>query len=691
MRLNLPTLQESQSVHTALEWLLAESEKADIDVLAVAQASGLILSDDDPHWKVDGDIVTRLAEASLVRLPDDPDRFGQILHGMGEMAAHCHAPKLSTLFVNVVKDRQPQMPLERLFDAVVNCDSEFPRQTRVGELTFGQWISRSTLEWNTFQEAVSRIGHPDHVFGRFGLGFAAKVILCTQPRVIDNWITAHPDHSAISVIGSAALGLVFPFDGVAVVTALLESDTIAIKCLGAAAIVCPIGSQKPLGFRDCHKALVAAGFAAADAIWMTGMRVKNEVHARYRMEDGRQQNTARLQYVEQNPNRALGGIRNAKPEMEMLRKQLDQNAEAYAKLLPELEEMLSDMAVEWPSGGLSEVQMEVLEFIFVDTAEIRHRLAAKLSHRTNRDWLLKRNITRLQAFIGLEKNPEDISKEYFHPDESRFAAIGNWVAQSLVLLYEADTRGVGRRTSDLVAGVAQAADKFIAQPFISSRQPGAWQSVMMRAVCAGRFVFNVVASVPEDRRESVATLNKLGLEFAVKLLSAHDLPAQFDPAFHELAAQAVQHMGWVSNSDEFREKWALMKDLPDFARALALWSSPALVEKHFDFACRLFERVCTLPLSRSRYNLQMSHMLTLLDMSLGSSSRAGKSELTLRVKQLWASGYPDWVPIDTRWEGIADKLALAIEIDGAERVEILADEAFANSHCRRLINHIPDV
>jgi len=32
--------------------------------------------------------------------------------------------------------------------------------------------------------------------------------------------------------------------------------------------------------------------------------------------------------------------------------------------------------------------------------------------------------------IGLKKNPEDIPKEYFLPDEPRFAAIENWTAKS---------------------------------------------------------------------------------------------------------------------------------------------------------------------------------------------------------------------------------------------------------------------
>lgn len=686
MRLSFPTLHELPSVHAALAWLLAEGEKPEIDILATARASGLILSDDGPHWKVDGDIATRLMEAGLARLPSDPDCFGQTLHGMGEMAARCHAPTLSKLFVSAVREQREQIPLLKLLNAAVECDSAIPRQMQAGELAFGQWISRSTLEWSTFNSAGFRIGHPDRVLGRFGLGFVARIILCTEPGVIDDWIAAHPDHPAISIIGSAALTMVFPFDDVAAVGPLLESENIAIKCLGAASIVCPVGLQTPC-FRDCHKALIAGGFTPADATWMTGMRIKNAVHARYKIEHGCEQNTARLRYLEQSPDKAIGGIRNAEAEMKMLRAQLDRAEDAYAKLLPELEEMLNDMAAEWPSDGLSDAQIQSLEFIFVDTAEIRHRLAAKLSHQANRDWLLKRNVTRLQDFIGLNRNPEDVSKEYFLPDERRFAAIEDWTAQSLILLYDTDNRGVGRRTSDLVSGVAQAAEKLIAQPFISGRQPKSWQSIMTRAACAGRFAFKVVASMPQDRRESVARLNKLALEHAFMLLSARDLPVQSATSFHQLAAQAVQHMEWTSNPDEFREKWALAEDLPDFAQALALCSSPALAEKHQDLACRLFKRVCALPLSRGSYNLQMSRMLTLLDMALAASARAGKSGLILCARRLWASGYRDWLPINTRWEGIAEKLALAIEIDGTERAEIIADEAFANSLCRRLINH----
>ena len=393
-----------------------------------------------------------------------------------------------------------------------------------------------------------------------------------------------------------------------------------------------------------------------------------------------------MRYVEQNPGKAMGGLRNAEAEIKMLRDRLHRAEEAYSKLLPELEAMLGDMAADWPAGGLSNEQMVSLDYIFVDTAEIRHRLAAKLSHQANRDWLLKRNIARLQDFIGLRKNPADVPKEYFLPDERRFDAVVKWTAQSLILLYDTNNRGVGHRTSDLVSGVATAAVKLIAQPFISGRQPEGWQSVMTRSACADRFAFTVVASVPAERRETVARLNEFALDHAFTLLSARNPPANAIGPLHEVTAQAVEHMGFSSTAEEFREKWALAENLPDFARALALWSSPALVEKHMPLACALFQRVGALPLSHSSYNVQMSRMLTLLDMAIASSAQAGTRNLISCICELWKSAYRDWLAISTRWEGVAETLASAVETEGAGRAQIVAEKAFANSYCRRLID-----
>lgn len=674
------------SVHTALAWLL--QSYAENTILQTAQAAGLVLDDDGPQWKADGDRIMRLAEENLARLPDNPDRLGEIMHGLGEIAARSHVPSLADLLVTHLEARRAHPSLQEVLGAAVTCDRAIPQETGVYELALSQWLSRATLDWNTFDTAKVRIEHPDRVFGHFGLGFVIRIVFRVASHIVDEWIIAHPDHPTLAVIGSTALKMVGPFDGAPALSALFESNNIAIKCLAAASLVCSIGRQPPSSLGACHKSLVAAGFAPADATWMTGMRIKNAIHARYRNEHTRQQSGARLRYVEQHPEQAVGGLHNAAAERNMLRAQLDHAEKTYAELLPEIEAMLSDMAKEWPAEGLSEEQMRSLEPIFVDTAEIRHRLAAKVPHQTNRDWLLKRNIDRLRDFIGLAKTPDTVSSEYFLPDERRFAVIADWTAQSIILLYEKDNRGVGRRTSDLVASTALAAEGLMAQPFIPRRQPATWQSIMTRAAFAGRFAFAVVASTPEAQRASVERLNELALDHAFKLLSARNLPTQSADTFHRLSAQAVRHMDFTTTPDAVREKWGTTKDLPDFTRALALWSSPTLVEKYKALARDLFERVCVTPLSRSGYNLQMSRMLTLLDTAIASSFQANRRDLIAVIEEIWNSGYREWQPITDRFENCAEKLGRALNENGAERSEIIADEVFATSNCRQLIDAI---
>jgi hypothetical protein len=684
MRFNLPKLQNMPSVHTALGWLL--QTHAESGIPQAAQAAGLVLADDGPHWKADGDRIMRLAEENPARLPDNPDRLGEIMHGLGEMAARSHVPSLADLLVTHLETRRAHLSLQEVFEAAVTCDRASPQETGVDGLALAQWLSRATLDWNTFDTAKVRIEYPDRVFGHFGLGFVIRIVFRVAPHVVDEWIIAHPDHPALAVIGSTALKMVGPFDSAPARSALLESNNVAIKCLAAASLVCPIGQQPLSSLSDCHKSLVAAGFSPADATWMTGMRIKNAIHARYWNEHTRQQSGARLRYVEQHPEQAVGGLHNAEAERNMLRTQLDHAEKAYAELLPEIEAILSEMAKAWPAEGLSEKQMRSLEPIFVDTAEIRYRLAAKLTHKTNRDWLLKRNIDRLRDFIGLAKTPDSVSTEYFLPDENSFVVIADWAARSIVLLYEKDNRGVGRRTSDLVSSTAVAAERLMVQPFIPGRQPERWQSIMTRAAFAGRFAFVVVASTPEAQRTSVGRLNELALDHAFKLLSARNLPTQSADSLQKLSIQAVRHMEMTPKADVVREKWGTTKDLPGFARALALWSSPALVEKHQTLARDLFERVCVTPLPRGSYNLQMSCMLTLLDTAIASSFQANRRDLITGIEEIWRSGYREWQPITDRFEKTAEKLALALYQDGIERTEIIADEVLATSCCRQLID-----
>jgi hypothetical protein len=82
----------------------------------------------------------------------------------------------------------------------------------------------------------------------------------------------------------------------------------------------------------------------------------------------------------------------------------------------------------------------------------------------------------------------------------------------------------------------------------------------------------------------------------------------------------------------------------------------------------------------------MSRMVTLLDTAIASSAQANKSNLIACIKEIWKSGYREWLPITDRLENIAETLTQAVDHDGAERTEIIADAVFATSYCRQLID-----
>ena len=93
MRLKLPTPEELPTVTTALSWLLLPGNGS--DALSDARRSLLLFEAPGEGWKVDGDMLMRLAEAAWARLPPDNVELGAVLHGLGELKARCHARLLT--------------------------------------------------------------------------------------------------------------------------------------------------------------------------------------------------------------------------------------------------------------------------------------------------------------------------------------------------------------------------------------------------------------------------------------------------------------------------------------------------------------------------------------------------------------------------------------------------------------------
>ncbi len=689
MSFSLPPLREISTLWPALRWLLGHQggSKADRHLLVQARLSGLFIADGSLHWKVNGRLAMRLARSALRRLPSDPIALGRILHGVGEMNARTTA-EFTALLIKHLRARRPRVSFFKVLASAAACDAKTVKDPPLNAIDLAQWVSGAQFNWPTFDRAVHRIGHPDIGIspGRYGLTFAAKIIAAIEPRAIDRWIKAHRNRLRVATIASAMLPSMYDPDIFGRATLLLRSRIPALKCVAAAVYVCPMFRQSPFeDFRECRNSLIANGIDPGDATWMMAYRIKGAIHSRYWAEHQLEQAQARLRYLEANPDAAMGGRHNYQAELSVLRKQIDNASQRLSKLASDLERMLSDLAADWPSDGLSDGQMESLEYNFVSTPEIRHRLAEKLPHGPNRDSLLKTNIEQLADFIGLQRAPTDVLDVFFNADDKRFDILAPWAAQSLILLYTGDYRGVGKRTSDLVAGIAAAFESLAIEPFAAARKPERWQSAFGRAASAYVFALLVVARMPEQRRSEIERLNQLALDHVFQLLCVKNPDARSSQLLFKLTVRAVLQAGYFADAAARRGQWARAPDMPPFARALSLWASPALVKEDKALAFELFRRVAQLPLSRGERDLQISRMLTLLDLAIASCMTAGEPALIAELVAVWAEAYRDWLTVTDRWANAAEIMSAAVERDGPERSAVLAEPSFANTHCRLLI------
>jgi len=299
---------------------------------------------------------------------------------------------------------------------------------------------------------------------------------------------------------------------------------------------------------------------------------------------------------------------------------------------------------------------------------------------------LKKNILQFQAFIGLTKDTGEALAERFILDERRFGILMPWAARSLTLLHDKDKRGIGKRTSDLVAQLAKAATSLLDEPFIAARQPMKWQSAVVRSACADLFAMAVAAAVPTARNEEVAMLKRHAIEHAFVVLRGTAAWNNSMPLLDHLARAAVDHMSSAPELDDLRQKWITAADLPDFPRALALWSSPYLAQEQRDLAFALFRRVAQLPLSRKGEHRQLERMLSLLDVAIASSWTTGIRNLLPQINFLWEEVYAIWRKrLAGRWADTAEMLTRALEKDGPERKVLMTDSSFVQTHCRRAI------
>lgn len=571
--------------------------------------------------------------------------------------------------------------MPRFFSAVARASDAVPRAVDVQAIGLAQQLAESKLDWDSVRAAKWYVDHPYEIEtgGRYGLGFAARTMLMVNPTGLAEWIARSSGNQALVAVLRAGADQLWESSDLAA-RQLLSTGNAMLTAMAAAFLSLPSDEHTPpRPYKTVYYALVEGNIKPGDAIWLSGLQLKELVHKRYRLRGRLNEQSARSDLLRTHPERALGGGQHAAQEIESVNRELLFLTEGEERCAMELERVLNEMAQCWPEAGLDSAQMHALDRTFVDTPEIRYRLAEKLPNScSNRPDLLNQNINQFSSEIGLKTDIERVFDQPFNIDRAHFFAVVPWHARSLIGLYKLDAKGPGHRTGQLIARLAMPALTFLNEPFIAARQSSRWESAAARCIAADLLALAVVRETPIDRRAEVDVLRQHATDHALKLLRLVGNRLTGRHLTDELARVAISYV-----NEERLTDWATADDLPAHMRAFAIWTNPTVAMANLALARTLFLHAAKLPTRERAAAQHFNQLLSLLDSAMTAATRAGDYKPLDELEQLWEMAAPNWAPhFDGRWSDAAGIIARALRIPGRDRDFILSDRSFANSQSR---------
>lgn len=597
-------LTKNPTVITALAWLLDLSPATVRHrVVLRARSSGLLRRRDDGD-AFGGAIATRLIARPGKSLPQQPRELGRLLHGLGEIAAWSDA-QFSAPLNRMLRRHRPSGFLRTMLEEALLCGPAEPpgASYAVETLQFVSWMIAEAQPWESFLAATALINRewrpqllPDH-----GLALAAEHLLVAARDGTELRDLSRLTKKQYESIGSGAVALATGIRPSAeIARSLVQTPFPGLRHLGAAAVVMPRDTTE--NFTDacgCCATLVRAGIPLGEAVWMTAYRLKMAVHERYRLTGRAEQAEARLAKLAEHPDRAMGGQQYYTLEMERTEEERNQSVTRLEQVSKEITALLHGLADAWPAEGLDDAQLAHLDMCFVDTPEIRHRLAVQVPHDANRRWLLRKTLETLEDHLGL-RHPHEAAKDWFHPGDHFISRTAPWAARSAAALFgsERPSKGIGRETSRLVAKMAAASEDIAERPFAAGRWPTNWMSLILRGACADYFALTVAESVPQEGRAEVEYLAKAAIEHGAKMQTS-PLPDDREAILMNLASLSLHVMAWHSEGEVLRQHWVDTPRMAAQPRACAMGDASPRRPRLGGCRDRFSRRHCATPLART--------------------------------------------------------------------------------------------
>ena len=605
----------SQCVEQAFSWLLS-CPISEAKIKAVDNA--LLVGSFESNWNVDDNLYEKLLIKSLDKFPAYTQHklLSELLIGLGELSARCHV-QCEEYISGIFSDEKYRCVLPIIIDQAISVYEAGGYKYSDDDVSISTAIRRSKLDVEIFKLAghiCNRVG--GNFGGRYGLHFITRLFFNLDIVAFSNWFNENESNALYCVSVDVSENLVFE-KSKEKTNLLIKQGSNFIKILAVSALTLNFDDKhKFWGVEELASFISSAGIDKGDAVWIA------------------------MHCLKRSKNREI-----------------------------------NDLALVWPEEGLTDHQLEQLNYAFDrDRSEIKYSIAEKIQNESNRKLLLTQNVNEFKKYIGITRGVSDESISFDQYDDSLVV----WAAKSFLALHKNDDKELSRIVGSLVGSFSRNLESFISQPYMSVRQVQKWQYSTSRLAIIHYFVVNTYYATPDEHKQDIESLLTYAIDHIVMLLKTvqefwcpliNDLPDHLS----RVAASVLRDVPLIRGKQGCI---VLDHSLPDYFRALVIWGNPCLIGNNIKLASSLFQDVGKFTSNQSRQNRNFNCILNLLDVAIASAESKDQQKLII---QLWENVCQNWVGVlDKKWQDTASWLVSAVNGD-QDAIEQLHDSDELNN------------
>lgn len=627
-------------------------------------------------WRVNRNSVVRVLGQCR---PHSAPPSAVVLYGLGELLARTTGgPALVIPRLASLSRRQVQRLLEEIRGIAA---AQIPKKPHM-EIGSRDMLFAPCLNETVWRHAESYLAHPPLARPRlFGLDVVIETLLTTHPQALGEWLTQdHPTAINQTVLAYLATRLIFSDEPSTLHRQLLLTKRPILQAMAIASLASNHWNNRLMPFGVLVELSHDMGLSPLEAFALAIVSAKNTCLRRRQTRDRFADMDDRLRQIVKHPEKAPGGISYATGEIERLTAMLPTLDAAKHQSELAVDQLILDIAQSWPSEGItSDLIIDLTHAFGADAAELSTRLFQSLGAVPGAIALLDGVINDMSKMLGLNVT-QTVFEESFRPSAEEFDTACQWTSLALSLRYTADQKGVGWRTSQLLAPMAKAASTVMDAPYAAVRWSQQYASALTRQACSILLAIEVACGSNEHERAARSRLMELALVQAMATLS-RDRPDINTHGWTDRLASACTGCMRLGYAPDQRALWGSNLRLPVYVRALAVWSDPELIRSDPARAEALFLQGASRKNSHND-DRAISQALSLLDLALATGARHTADDITNLAISIWPRAYRSWQAIaGDRWSEFHHLLLDALVKEGNARQQILNDPQWVQSHC----------